>query len=412
MTRPGHVAVLGAGIMGVATALFLARRGVHVTLLDAAAGPLQGASRWNEGKIHLGFLYSADTTLDTARGVLSGGLLFRPLVEQLTGGSIAQAMTADDDVYLCHPQSVVTPQAMQAYFARVADEVRSHPDAARYGVDLSRCTVERLSAQALERIAFPGGAVAGFRVPERSVATRWLADRLSEALHAQQGIELHPSTHVQAVRPLDTSAIDGAWQVGTRQEGRVTQWLGPFDAVINALWEGRLAVDATVPLAPPPRWSHRFRQSLFVRTRAPTDMPSAVLATGPFGDVKNYNGRDLYLSWYPAGLVVDSHAMVPPAAPAPDAAQRDHIARETLTRLGALLPAVAALQDNIEQLDVGGGWVYAAGQGALSDPGATIHRRHNLGVTRHGNYLSVDTGKYSTAPWLARQIADWLVPEH
>ena len=49
-----HVAVLGAGIMGCSAALCLARRGARVTLLDAAPRPCVGASRWNEGKIHLG----------------------------------------------------------------------------------------------------------------------------------------------------------------------------------------------------------------------------------------------------------------------------------------------------------------------------------------------------------------------
>ena len=52
--------------MGSATALFLSRRRVRVTLFDAADQPFAGASRWNEGKIHLGYLYTADPSLDTA----------------------------------------------------------------------------------------------------------------------------------------------------------------------------------------------------------------------------------------------------------------------------------------------------------------------------------------------------------
>ena len=73
---PGRVAVLGAGIMGCCLALNLARSGVGVTLVDQHAAPMQGASRWNEGKIHLGYLYGADSTLGTVRHVLTGGLRF------------------------------------------------------------------------------------------------------------------------------------------------------------------------------------------------------------------------------------------------------------------------------------------------------------------------------------------------
>jgi hypothetical protein len=31
-----------------------------------------------------------------------------------------------------------------------------------------------------------------------------------------------------------------------------------------------------------------------------------------------------------------------------------------------------------------------------------------MGIARRGAYVSVDTGKYSVAPWLALQIADMI----
>ncbi len=62
MAPAPSVAVLGAGILGSSVALFLARRGALVTLFDARDRPFEGASRWNEGKIHLGYIYAADQT--------------------------------------------------------------------------------------------------------------------------------------------------------------------------------------------------------------------------------------------------------------------------------------------------------------------------------------------------------------
>ncbi len=102
-----RIAVLGAGIMGSATALFAARDGAEVVLYDAAAEPFSGASRWNEGKIHLGFLYAGDPSLRTARRILPGGLAFRPLVEQLIGGRL-EGITETDDLVLMHRDSVVS----------------------------------------------------------------------------------------------------------------------------------------------------------------------------------------------------------------------------------------------------------------------------------------------------------------
>lgn len=403
MTTP-RVAILGAGIMGSSTALFLARRGAAVTLFDALPQPLAAASRWNEGKIHLGFLYSADRSLQTARRILPGGLAFKPLVEELIGCSLNEVTTSTDDIYLCHIKSIVEPDMMQGYFENIANMVREHPQAGRYFVDVSDCRIERLMARELNSLCYLPDIVAGFRVPERSVSTTWVADRLLEALSAERLVEQTMETRVTGIRPATAFGVDGSWFVETLEGAR-----GPFDYVINSLWEGRLAVDATAGLKPLGEWSHRFRLSLFVRTIDVVDVPSVVIATGPFGDVKNYNGRDFYLSWYPHGLIADNSEIVPPDLPLLDERDRREIGCSILEKLEELLPSVSLLRDRLEQATLAGGWVFAAGQGSLSDKYATLHRRFAFGIRRLGSYISVDTGKYSTAPWLARMIANSIV---
>ena len=49
------VAVIGAGVVGCATALSLARRGAAVALLEAEPEPGLGASGTNSGILHTGF---------------------------------------------------------------------------------------------------------------------------------------------------------------------------------------------------------------------------------------------------------------------------------------------------------------------------------------------------------------------
>lgn len=394
-----QVAILGAGIMGCSLAIFLARRGVRVTLFDAASRPLSAASRWNEGKIHLGHLYSGDAGGRTAQHVLPGGLAFRPLIEDLIDGSLAPAITPEDDVYLCHRRSVVEPDAMYAYFEKVTALAASHPHAARYLADLRGASARRLHARELARITASPDILAGFVVPERSVRTHWVADRLEQALRAHPGIELLTRLRVLGARPCGET-VDGPWGVDTAA-GR----FAPFDHVVNALWEGRLAVDRVAGVAPPAVWSHRYRQSLFLRTREPVHGPCVVVATGPFGDVKNYDGRHFYLSWYPEGLRAESTELVPPDPPGIGHPDAQRTAARILDRLQVLLPWVGGLRERIEQAQVGGGWVYAAGSGLLSDPASSLHRRSAYGICRRGNYFSVDTGKYSTAPWTAEALA-------
>lgn len=138
---------------------------------------------------------------------------------------------------------------------------------------------------------------------------------------------------------------------------------------------------------------------------------SAVLCVGPFGDIKAYGERDFYLSWYPAGLRLESEAVDPPAPPPLDAAATRSLIDAFRAGLAPFFPAVETILDAAETIRCEGGFVFAQGRGALDDPAATLHRRDRFGVRRRGRYISVDTGKYSTAPWLADSLAREIAGE-
>ena len=293
MAPAPSVAVLGAGILGSSVALFLARRGALVTLFDAKDRPFEGASRWNEGKIHLGYIYAADQTGSTARQLLPGALAFRSLAERLIGRSLQSATTPEDDTFLLHRQPVVGAEETEIYFDRISTMARDHPGAGDYLRDLTVAHVERLSRSELEAICDPSAIVAGYRIPERSVDAHWVAEQFISAIGAETKIELAAGRTVVAVRALEKRQ-EGQFQVDT-DDGH----FGPFDNVVNALWEGRLAIDQTLGISPPSEWPHRYRLSLFTRTRSEVDALNVVIGVGPYGDIKNYNRRDLYLSPVP-----------------------------------------------------------------------------------------------------------------
>jgi hypothetical protein len=199
-------------------------------------------------------------------------------------------------------------------------------------------------------------------------------------------------------------AAEGSAQQGWRLETH-PEVPGTFDWVVNALWEGRLAIDLSVGLQPERPWSNRYRLSLFVETVRSLDFPSVLVATGPFGDIKNYDGRNFYVSWYPAGLLLESQSIAPEPPAHMDAARKEQIVRAVRAGITAVVPGADEIFSAARQVSVEGGWVFAQGQGALDDPEASLHRRDRFGVRRLGTYLSVDTGKYSTAPWLASRLA-------
>jgi hypothetical protein len=43
------------------------------------------------------------------------------------------------------------------------------------------------------------------------------------------------------------------------------------------------------------------------------------------------------------------------------------------------------------------------------DPLATVHKRYGFGIRRLGSYISVDTGKYSIAAWLAEKVVEQVI---
>ncbi|MGX8008517.1 FAD-dependent oxidoreductase [Mesorhizobium sp. ORM8.1] len=368
----GRIAVLGAGIMGSCLAIMMARKGFVVSLFDKENEPLACASRWNEGKIHLGYLYGADPSLLTARHLLSGGLRFGDLASALIESNLEAHTTISDDLYLVHRNSIVGAEQLGKIFERVDALLHSHADAAHYLVDVSAARSKRLSRAELAGITNSDEVIDGFKVPERSVNTRWIADRLCEVLKSEPNISLRMAAKILSAAPKD--GIDGQWRITV--EGEKSE---AFDIVVNCLWEGRLAVDRTAGVEPVPGWSHRYRLCLFGRTRQPVDVPCAVVALGPFGDIKNYDGRNFYLSWYPSGLLAESGELSIGTPSTLDAEARRRFIADVRARLVELVPSVSCLFDDAEELEVRGGFVFAQGRGSLSDPNATIHRRDQFG---------------------------------
>lgn len=391
------IAIIGAGIMGACTALYLARHGCRVVLFEEAHEPVSAASRWNEGKIHLGFLYAADPSLETARKLIPGGLLFQAQIEDLLSNSIEPITTDHDDTYLVHRKSVVSVAATEAYCRAVSRLLSQHPDASRYFGGSALQPATRMSDEDLRAISMSPDILAGFRAPERSVDTRLLADQLTAALRSTAGIEVLTGTTVTGVAEISGGR---GWSVETGGARH-----GPFNHVVNAAWQGLPELDAIAGLSGDADYSHRFRASLFVETAQPIAAASLVVATGPFGDIKAYPGGRFYLSWYEHGLLAEGHGRKPPPTPVLDAETQSRIASAKFRQLGAMFPFVREIEAAATRTIAGGGWVFALGQGQLDDPAATLHRRDRIGTARRNGYISVNTGKYSIAPWLAQQVA-------
>lgn len=399
------VAVLGAGLTGVATALELARRGIKVTLVEQDELPMNRASLRNEGKIHLGLLYANDSSLRSARLQLRGALQFRSLLSRWIGADADALGKSTPFVYLVAKDSVLPPDRLARHYASVQRMYSEYlQESLEYDYLGARPVqlYEACSLDLAEAFFRTDALAAAFRTIERAIDTHDLARFLQEAVRDCALIRFLPRHKVLSVSRangllrVEGSNATGAWRLDAEQ-------------AVNALWEGRLAVDRSLGLICEPGWVYRLKYRVIARLPATLrKAPSATMVLGRYGDVVIRADGTVYLSWYPLGLAGWSHEIAPPASwerlcrgEVGEAEQQEY-AQEILAALDTWYPGIAAAQP----LLVDAGVIVAYGRSDVDDAASALHDRSHIGVSSADGYHSVDPGKLTTAPLYAKLAAE------
>ncbi len=398
-----HIAVLGAGLQGACAALALAAAGHRIDLYERDLSALSRASLHNEGKLHLGYVYAGDPTLRTARLMVAGALSFGPLLHRWIGPELAALPRSSPFTYLVHRRSLVTIDAVAAHLDACRALAAAHGAGKCDYLSVDYLTPsQRLDPRELARQFNPDEIAAAFLTPEIGIDPAALAALVRARLAAEPRIRLIFGAVVDAVARREPRIEVLFTHVGAPHRRS-------YDHVVNALWDGRLAVDATLGIVPRRGWLHRLRYGVRVGEGAlAAPLPAVTIVLGPFGDVVGYGNSAGWLSWYPIGMVEKSDALLPPAWPeiVPEAAA---IRIGVVAALGAIVPAVADAQAAIvATADVRGGYVFAWGHSGsdIDDPRSELHARDDAGIASYGRYHSINTGKLTTAPLFARQLVE------
>lgn len=397
------VAILGAGIQGTCAALALAARGCKVDLFDRASQPVTQASLWNEGKIHLGLIYAKDARERTSDILLRGALHFDTALQRLTGRRRPDGLVSTPFQYAVHRTSQLPADSIAAHFESVAERYRTlrHATGLSYFDHVSDSLWEPISRQALRAEYDERQVAAAFRSAELSVDPSKVAAMLRQAVAEQGAIRFHPGHTVEGVR------------VDPTERPRVVladeEVAGPYDEVVNTLWQERLRVDATAGVHPGRPWLHRYKLAIHITGAAGTASPSTTIMLGEYGDIVDFGGGRHYLSWYPACKVGEWREIQPPEVPAQlDDEQRRRVLDACLENLAAIVPSLRALDLSRATIDVKGGYIFAWGRSDIADPESELHCRSDIGIHSHGRYHSIDTGKYGMAPYFAELLAERL----
>jgi glycine/D-amino acid oxidase-like deaminating enzyme len=402
------IAIFGAGILGTCTALELADRGHRLTVFERNAEPLSETSFYNEGKVHLGFVYAADFSFRTAERMIRGAGRFMDVLGRWIPYAALRALSARPFDYVAHRDTMVTVSDIEAHFSRVSqtlDEVLPRQPVVS-PLDTSRPVWRRLTGEELATRYDPAVIEAAYETCEIAVDSWAIANHLRAALRAHPRIEL--ITHASVITAEDRAG--GGFDIVFEAQGQ--HRAGPFAAVVNALWANRPAVDQRYGLAPRGRWIIRRKLGVnLLCGRAPDALASFTVMLGPFGDVVAYRSGRVYLSWYPACMIgtttgaeeTDWNAVL-------RSVDSNTVRRETIDALARICPAVGNLETIARgDIVVNGGSIFALGQTDIDDPGSQLHERLDTGVDGRGAYLSVDTSKFTLAPAVAVQTADRVV---
>jgi glycine/D-amino acid oxidase-like deaminating enzyme len=401
-----HIAVLGGGLQGCCIALALAERGARVTLYDRNDALMTQAAVVNEGRMHLGYIYAADTSLATARMMIRGALAFAPFIERHVGLPRSGLALSQPTTYVVHRDSQRPVDELRGYLGAVHGLVQEAVAGRKdgyFGVDL-RPEPRQWSVAERDRLFDGSLALAAFDTPEVAIDPVVLATAVRERVKATPAIETRLRRTVRTVE-------DEGGALCVVSDGPEGPARDPYDHVVNALWDGRLAIDATRGLRPTKPWMHRFKYGIRFRQPGARPLPTVAIMLGPFGDLVAYGQGMAYLNWYATCLDGISHAVSPPDwSPVPAESRRARVVAETLKAMAEIVIPLRGLDAaSLRECTVKGGVIVAWGHTDIDDPGSELHRRYEIGVTSNGRYHSVDPGKLTMTPYFARVCADRII---
>jgi hypothetical protein len=335
--------------------------------------------------------------------LLRGAVHFDSALRRLTGRARPADLISRPFQYVVHRTSQLSADSIAAHFESVADRYRALRGATglSYFDHASDFVWEPMSGRALRAEYDERRIAAAFRTAEVSVDPAKVAEMLCQAVAERDAIRFHPGRRVEGVR-IDSTERPRIVLAG---EGTV----GPYDEVVNALWQDRLRVDATAGVHPGRPWLHRYKLAIHVAGATGSPPPSTTIMLGEYGDIVDFGGGRHYLSWYPACKLGEWREVQPPdLTPQLDDVLRRRVLDACLASLTELVPSVRTLDLSRATIEVKGGYIFAWGRSDIADPDSELHCRSDIGIHSAGRYHSIDTGKYGMAPYFAELLAERL----
>lgn len=392
------IAVIGGGLTGCCAAAGLSEISQNITLFESGPKLLGEASSFNEGRIHLGYTYGMDKTLNTSRLMAKTAVVFEKLLCMWFGKEISRVPRSTCFNYTVHKQGLLTSDEFESHAKKVSEIIRQvlKKGDSCFGVDLKKPPV-KLNSSFLSSNYNIKNITAVFETNEISVDPEEIADIIRKNIVKIPGVKVQTDTKV-----LKLKRQNNGYELLLSDKDN-NQFKEYFDYVINSSGRSLLYFDSMAGIKPPE--NPLFRLKYLIRTRnKPIEIPSTTIVLGKFGDTVNFKNF-LFLSWYPAGRTEWYEGLTPQRADPvlsrePEASD---LKKEIIEGLCAVIPNLKNML--LDELDLKGNWIYAPATTDVNNPNSLLHQRTQVGIIRKGNYFSLNPGKYTTAPFFAEELA-------
>ncbi|MBB4303028.1 glycine/D-amino acid oxidase-like deaminating enzyme [Rhodobium orientis] len=392
ITTERTIAIVGAGLLGCLSAIALARRGRRVVLFERDGDILGRASRFNEGKVHLGFTYGLDRTGETAARMFAYGIRFKEELARLLDRPVEEFFLHQRCVYAVAGDSALTLEDAVTHLDALDALHAAHLAAGGAPATTSGPFIRRLTGAELAA-RFSDTVTAAFDVAEPMLDCDRLCDGVAAAVRAASGIEIVAGCAVHAIEATP-EIVDAD---GNRH--------GPFDRVINAAWDGMPAIEHR---SGRPADGHSLRGKTGFVTEVLRGMPEApvTFCWGMYGDLVPQTRNQAYVSWYPScrmGFTTSVSAGSGWFDALAESFDFNRAYQDCRAAFSRLLPNLELSEEPAARR---AGAILAHARTDLQDPGSGLHRRTDFGIHAYDRVLMVNTGKLSCAPGLATRLAE------
>ena len=374
--------------MGCLTALALARAGKRVVLFERKPQLMTGASRGNEGKVHLGYTYGLDRSGGTRNVLFRYGSAFEDNLIRIVGQSDDRLFLHRRQYYAVHRGSSLKGDGVAQHMHAIGRMVE---DA---GASVTEPAVRRLG-RAEKSAQFSEVIEEVWEVAEGTLDCHVLGRLVREAVEAEPRIDVHCGVTVGSISDDSNPSILDA-------EG---QHLGTFSTALNAAWDGMPRLEQLAGTAMP-EYCIRAKAGFIARMTGGAPAMPVTTVYGSFGDVVPQTDNLAYVSWYPACLMGFTTEIGLGAKWYDTLMQRFDFANafaRSVEAFAEMMPGFAAEPAPARIL---GGPILAVAVTDIPDPNSKLHRRNMFGFHRRGNVIAVDTGKLTCGPGLALELAE------